>query len=348
MFHPARWTRTTLLLAVLGVGATRPAQAQMTEGALTPAGRLRFQLAPTFDLWDRRFGLHDEGGREVAGTEPLGFDLERGPLPLATLQERLRTALGNPGLELVLGSTRALISRERTGIAFGAALGVFDWLTIGASVPLVKARTEVALDFRPGSESNLGALVGDGRVVAFLGALATSRTALEARVSQQCPGTDCAALTDLLDRYSAFAGGLRAAYEASPLFLTESSAAGVALQQRLAALGAEVDERAPGLPLPGAAPLAARPLDQEGLRQLLTDPAAGYQLVQPLATDPGLYRLGDVELSVALRLLDGAARVSAGGPEPFRYLVGGRALIRLPTGHRDSPDSPLDIGGGDG
>jgi hypothetical protein len=60
------------------------------------------------------------------------------------------------------------------------------------------------------------------------------------------------------------------------------------------------------------------------------------------------FALGDVEVTVALRVLEGAVRDSATAPARLRYLLGAHALVRLPTGTTDDPDVPLDVGGGDG
>ena len=341
-----------LLVALAWIPA-RPAHGQITDGTLSPAGRLRVELLPSFQMWNHRFGVHADGGGSVTGSEPLGFDLENEPLlPIRDLEQNLQTALADPSLGLELGSARALVSRERKRVSFGLALGIFDWLTIAADVPMVKARTEVTFDFRTLPGANLGTnprLLEDGRVTSFLQTLSSSHVALQAQVSQECPGgTECSELTDLLDRYGTFADGLAAAYAGSPVFLTGGSAEGVALEQRLAGFRTEVDQRAPGVAMPGAAPLASVPLDQTSLLQLLSNPTAGFLLVNPLDTDAGLWRLGDIGLSASFLILESAARDSAGTPAPFQYQVGGRALVRLPTGLVDDPDVPLDVGSGDG
>ena len=343
----------TALLMVLVWIPGHAAHGQIADGALSPAGRLRVEILPSFQMWNHRFGVHEEGGQSVTGSEPLGFDLEQEPLlQIRDLEQSLQSALADPSLALVLGSARALVSRERKRVSFGVALGIFDWLTLGADVPLVKARTEIAFDFRTLPEANLGTnprMLGGGQVSSFLGALDASRLALQARVGQECPGgTECSELTDLLDRYATFADDLATAYTGSPVFLTGGSAGGIALEQRLASFRTEVDLRAPGVAMPGAAPLANVPLDQASLLQLLSNPAAGFLLVNPLDTDPGLWRLGDIGVSASFRLLESAPLDSAGTPTPFQYQVGGRALVRLPTGLVDNPDVPLDLGSGDG
>jgi hypothetical protein len=325
----------------------------MTGDVLSPAGQLRVEVFPSFQMWDHRFGIHDDDGRSVTGPEPLSFDLEHEPLlPIHDLEQSLRATLADPSLTLALGSASARVSRERTRVSLGMALGVLDWLTVGVDVPLVKARTEIAFDFRTRPGANLGAnprLLGDGRVTTFLEALDASRVALQAHISQQCPGgTECGELTDLLDRYATFAGGLATAYADSPVFLTGVSAEGIALEQRLASFRTEVDQRVPGVAMPGTAPLASAPLDQPSLEQLLVNPAAGFLLINPLNTTAGLWRLGDVGVSASFRLLESAPSNSAGTPTPFQYQVGGRVLVRLPTGLVDNPDVPLDLGTGDG
>ena len=341
----------TLLAGVLTLPVT--AAAQSTGGVLTPAGQLRVEFSSAFHLWDQRFGLREQDGHRLEEAEPLGFDLEHQPLvPLDPLAQGLQAALDDAAPELVLGSVRALVARERTRLSFAAALGVFDWLTLAASVPVVKARTEVAFDFRAPPGSNLGvnpSLAGDGRVQFYLDALDASLAALEARRAEACPGGGgCAELTDLVGRYASFTTGLGAAYRATPLFVTAGSAVGNALLKRLDGFRTAAALHAPEVTLPGPPPLADGPVDQEILRALLAHPAAGLLLINPLSTDGGLWELGDVELSLAIRLLEGAVRDASAAPPRFRYLVGARALVRLPTGATDDPDVPLDIGGGGG
>ena len=341
-------TLATLLLA--GIPAA-PVGAQIAEEVLVPAGRLRLEVAPSYHLWDRRFGLRDEGGALVEESEPLGFDLEHEPLlALGDLETRLRAALASPELQLVLGTARARVSRERNTVTIGAALGIFDWLTIGVDVPLVETRTEIAFDFRALDDANLGvspALLGDGSVQGFRAGLAGSVAALDARRSEACPaGPGCAGLTDLVARYGTFADELGRAYDA-PVFVASGSAAAIALAERLSAFRTEADALAPGVPFPGAVPLASGVLDEEQLLELLTATPSGPQSVAPLRTNGAPAHLGDVELTAALRLLEGAVRDSATAPARVRYLLGARALVRLPTGTIDDPDVPLDLGRAD-
>ena len=337
------------VLALMLLAGVAPARAQTVEGILAPAGHLRLQVAPTWQLWDRRFGLREGAFGPIEEEEPLGFDLEHEPLlRFPALEQGLREALGDPGLELVLGSARAEITREQTTVSLGAALGVSDWLTVGVEVPLVETRTEIAFDFRALGGADLGLAPTAQSIDAFRASLLGSQAALRARREEQCPGgPDCTVLTELLDRYQPFAATLHDAYDA-PVFLTSSSDAAADLEQKLAEFRMEAAERAPGVTMPGAAPLADAPLNETQLVQLLTTHPSGPRLFTPLQTNRAPFQIGDVEVSAAVRLLEGAFRDSASAPVRLRYVVGVGALVRLPTGTIDDPDVPLDLSRADG
>ena len=334
---------TLLLLAGPKVA---PAGAQSTEGLLAPAGRLRLEVAPTLWLWDDRFGLREEGAELIEEQEPLAYDLVFGDLlDLTEIDARFGTILGSPSLALVLGSTAAKVSRERNEVMLGTALGVFDWLTIGVNFPLVQSRTEISFDFRG---VDLGRTPTGTPTASFRGALASSTIQLESRRAAACPaGPGCAALTDLVARYRPFADELSSAY-GDPLFLAVGSPPAAALQTKLAGFRTEAAQLAPGVTMPGAPPLAA-PLTEAELVDILTAPPPGSALIAPVSTTMGPYQLGDMEVTAALRVLEGAGmRDSATAPARFRYLLGATALVRLPTGTTDHPDVPLDGGRGDG
>ena len=340
---------TGALTGVLVAGASlAPIRAQTTEDILAPAGHVRFDVTSTFHLWERRFGLREEDGVLIEESESLGFDLERRPLlPLDALTSRLRSATSDPGLELVLGSTRAQVAHERAEVKFGLALGVFDWLTVALAVPLVETRTEPAVDFRALDDANLGLTPSRPRVSEFRTGVLTSISQLTARRDEACPtGPACAALTDLVARYEPFVRALESAYD-SPVFLTGGTGAADALQARLVGFRAEAEPHAPGA-VPDSVPLASRRLDEAELMYLLTAHPSGPQVIAPFNRNRVPFQLGDIELGVALRLLEGAVRDSMPPPARLRYRLGGRLLVRLATGATDHPDVPLDLGRGDG
>ena len=147
----------------------------------------------------------------IEESEPLGFDLEQQPLlPLDTLTSRLRSAVGDPSLEIWWVGTRAHIAHERTEVKFGVALGLFDWLTVALAVPLVETRTEPALDFRALDDANLDSHQARRGSAHSEPGIATSISQLTAQRDDACPtGPACAALTDLLARYEPFGTSAR-------------------------------------------------------------------------------------------------------------------------------------------
>jgi hypothetical protein len=346
-FSRARAAVRALILLPALVAA--PAAAQSADGILAPGGHLRFEVAPDLHFWGERFGFQPGQPPPHEPIEPLGYDLENEPLlDITRLEARLSEAIGPTAL--ALGSVRAQVWRERNEIALGAAVGVFDWLTLGVSVPLVQPRTEITFDFRARAAegANLGLAPSLNEIVSFRADLQNSASELDERRAQECPdGPGCAALTDLADRFGDFAASLSAAYE-EPLFVSAGSAAAVTLQSELASFRGEAEQLAPGVEMPVAAPVAATLLTEEELEGLLTAPPPGIALLNPLDTHMLPWELGDVEVTGALRILQGAVRDSASAPARFRWLVGATGLVRLPTGTADHPDIPLDQGGGDG
>jgi hypothetical protein len=226
MTRPSLGRAGLLCLLLLAGADLAPAVGQSTEGILAPGGRLRFDVGLELHMWDDRFGRLENASGVSEEVEPLEFDLERGPIADAEL-----------------GSIEAEVLRERNVVTLGAAVGVFDWLTLGVDVPLVQSRTEITFDYRAEGET---------------------------------------------------------------------------------------------------------PLTQEELLALLTSPTGPFALIRPVDTFMLPYEPGDVEVTAALRLLEGAARDSTTTPARFRYRFGVTALVRLPTGASDHPDVPLDGGSGDG
>ena len=351
-------TPSRLMLVALLAGAALPAgaAAQVTEGPLSPAGRLRVEVAPSFFHWKDRFGLREVDGRRVEGVEPLGFDLQADPATdlfpgVAVLESSLREVLDDPGFQAALGATRARVAHDVTRIPLRADLGVFDWLTVGVTVPFVLTRTEatVALRVDPAA-ANLGlspAVTAPDAMLGFLQELSARADAAASRADALCAEGDpaCAEAEALAGDAAALESGLRSAYGATPLFPVEGTEAGGALRARLDALNARLSTAGLG-EVGSTLPLADRILDREGFERIFEDPLAGLQ-----ASVPGkvvnVWELGDVELTAAVRLLEGVSRDSAGAPARARWQVGARGLVRLGTGIPDSADVFFDLGSGD-
>jgi hypothetical protein len=327
---------------------------QALADPLVPAGRLRLDFAPSFSTWDARFGLRDDGSSVVEAlgadlTDPLGVSLFPG---VQTLRESLASVTGLDGYQPRLGSTHGRITQDLTRIDAGFRLGVFDWLTVGATAPIVKGRTAIDFAFRPDTLSpDLGlspAISGAGTVSAFLSGLETASLAADAHATSVCGGGggDCDAAQALAARATDFWGRMASAYFASPFFPMATSPVAGALQTALDLLNSDL--LAAGLS-PVGVPLvySTEGLAPEDLATLSADPAAGIH-GSTLQTLEGLWTLGDVELTADVRLVHGEIRDPEADTPKLSYSVVGGALVRLGTGTVDDPDVFFDVGSGDG
>ncbi len=361
--RPRSTRRALAAVAALGVAGVlaRPAAAQVTEGPLSPAGRLRVEVSPSFVQWSTRFGEHSVDGTTVDTVEPLGYDLEGEhgfeAFPgLATLQSNLQSIFqgiyGEPRFQVDLGPTTAAVTQNITRIPVHLDLGVFDRLTLGVTVPFVKTQTDVALGFPlPLSQINVGlnpAITQPGALSAFLESLGAGAAAASARADELCGAGDpgCDDVRQLATRLSELDTHLVKAYGSGPFFPVAGDPMGDALQANMSVLNGLMSDA--GLPpVQEALPLASRPLTQDDLAQAFSDPRGGIAAAPP-GNIPGLWRLGDVEVTAAVRLLDGQSADSAGAPPRARWQVGARALVRLGTGTPANPDVFFDLGSGDG
>lgn len=350
-----RTSPPVLLLALLATPL--PLAAQESDSPLVPRGRLRIEVAPSVEAWDARFGLHLEDGTEVEEEEPLGFDLTSPAagtdlFPQAqVLEDVIRTALDDPDYRLDLGALSTYVSKDRLRIPFRADVGVTDWLTVGVMVPMVKSRADAGISLLTGPNVNAGAspLPTDPAVEAFLDGYGSALAAWEQETSEICAGdagsASCQDAQAFLAEAETFHAAVSGAYLVFGFIPLAGSAGGDALLARLQELGAGFQSRGVG-GVPGTLPLATEPLDRAGFQGLVT--GYGTDAHHGLTTWRGIWELGDVELSTAVRLLDGAVRDSAGAPARLRYQVGVGALVRLPTGRPDSASNFVDLGSGDG
>ncbi len=351
----AGWACLAAGVVVL-VGAGRGA-AQVLPGPLAepfvPAGRVRVDFTPSFTTWDSRYGAHLDNGLVVDGVEPLGADLsdpERVFPGIAALRESVRALTGESGYLVRIGDTYGRLNQDVKRIDTGIRLGVFDWLTLGVNVPYVKTRAAIDLGFVPDPAANVGAnpnADNPDAVSTLLANLERSAAAAAERAASLCGAGDpgCADAQALADRVSSFRTLTRTAYLASPVFPTATSSAAATLSAVLASL--DVDLTSAGLEgVSAAMPFAASTLDAEGFAGLAEDPSVAGA---PLNTaDVGLWTLGDVEVTAALRLLDGEVRDSASVSPRLAWYLWGGALVRFGTGKVDDPAVAFDLGSGDG
>lgn len=342
------------LLAVLaGVAAPGEMAAQTLSEPLVPRGRVRLDFASSLSHWDTRYGIGSDG-QEVE--ELLAGDLtdERGVAlfpGITTLEETLRSLSGDAAFQGRVGSTQARLTRDVTRLDFGLRIGVFEWLTVGASVPYVRGQNILDFAFRADTMANLGlspAYAGQG-VADLLTGLGEAAVAASARAEAACAagaGAACAGATALAQRADGFWQGLFGAYFATPFFPLAGS--GVAARLREAYATLNDDLAAAGL-APVAAPLlfADQALDEAAFRALPVSAAAGIGMT-PLESRTGIWKVGDVEVNATVRLLEGEVRDSGAASPRFAWALYGGFLVRLPTGVLDDPNVLLDFAGGDG
>lgn len=315
------------------------------EQPLVPRGQVRLGAAPEFVHWDSRFGYRVEGGMIVRNVERLGFDLTEdplgsGPIPhLEPLEQLLQNTLEDSSFRLRLGTSELSLQRSYVRIPVRLDLGVFDWLTVGGTVPFVKRRAEVGFGLYA---DTLNANMGLSPMVAETGAvndfLDQFQQALDAYGTVGAPEV----LADAQEFYQALA----AAYGLSSLFPVESSDVGHAFSERLQSI--QDDFAAAGVTtVPGTLPFAEAPLDQESFQSFLTDPRYGVH-GDPLETWQSLWSIGDPEIHVAVRILESAGPDSTGALPFLQYRIGVGGLVRLGMGTQDDPSNFVDLQTGDG
>jgi hypothetical protein len=332
-----------VLVSLVGPACREDAGAQ--ELPFLSPGQLRLDFAPRFWSWNSRFGLRVEDGKTIEEVESLGSDLTADPLGrevmphLQGLETHLEEALGASGFRARLGVSRAEVDQARLVFPFRAELGITDWLTLGATVPFIRPRTEItfALD-ADSSSANVGLspqLTQTGSVSQFLSAF--QQAIDEARTSSPDD--------PVLGEAQGYLDALSAAYGVGTVFPMAGSPAGLGLQARLDSLGGALDELG-ATTVPSSVPLAQNYLDEESFRSLL---ASSTMLAFPLEDFTTPWTLGDVEISAALRLLRGGFEPDSAGDLPtVRYQLGAGLLLRLGTGSEDDPDRFLDLRTGDG
>ncbi|MFW6199213.1 MAG: hypothetical protein ACOC8K_01480 [Gemmatimonadota bacterium] len=333
---------------------------QEVDDPLSPPGRLRIGVAPSRTTWESRFGTRLEGGRRIEEVEPLGFDLSYDRLgaegfpAIASLRESLRQATGDPSLTLSLGRTRARLHATTIRIPIQVDLGVTDWLTVGATVPFLKQRTDVGfVHSADTTNADLGftpATGPDTPADLFLQNVSDAVSEMQSQAEATCsanPGSpECQSAQSAAQDGQLFLDGVSAGY-ASPLFPFADSGAGDALRTRLADLDSRFSSHGvTSLPPPDALPLATGPLNQQDFQGVVAQSSFGVS-ASPLSHWRTPWEIGDVEVHGALRLLEGT-RSEAEGWGLRSWLLGVGGLARFGTGRIDDPDRFLDRGSGDG
>ena len=330
---------------------------QEFSGPLLPAGQLRLEVSSLFLFADERFGRRMEGGSLVEEDEPLGFDFADPAVgsrlfpALEDLEADLTVAGGAAVPPLVLGRTQAVLTKDAVWLPIRLDVGVFDWLSVGATVPFSRRRAEFATSFQSDG-ANVGvtpATAGD-----FLGSVSAANTALSGIATTLCTSNpsspECSQATSLLAEGQGFHQALLDGYGGHGVFPLTGSDTGVALQARVTTLVTAY--QVVGVPIfPSSIPLATEVLTEATYLNLVTSPRDGMTGVggDSLETWRSPWELGDVEVHAYARLWGTGQENRPDEPEPtVRLQIGAGALFRLGTGRTDSPRNFLDTGSGDG
>ena len=323
----ARWLLTFCLLFLPGT-----ASGQLVGGPVVPSGYLRLDIDSHFITWNQRFGLRHEAGALIEEVEPLGWNLSSDALgsdrlPAAAITEaRLRTLLGSPDYRFNLGSTTHLLAAHVRRVPLGFRMGVFRWLTVGASIPMVQRKLDSELVYLPG-EANAGLAPSRSASGLFLDEYQTALSAARATVDESCASGDTTACLEgqaVVRKGDILFGSLSTLFGESVYFPLADAEVG----QELVALLEEVRSGLMGIggagftaPLPLGTPLRPATFDS-----LVVAPVFGVDGL-PLRGFDALWEPGDLEVTAAIQLLNTARR---------------RAEARTPEPPADSPEPPAD------
>ena len=333
-----RTLRTALLLTCPALTGGASLVAQAVERTDVPArGVLRVTFDPRIMTWNDQF---TDAGRMKLGAALSGDTVGGRYIPVvARLEQNVRVASGLAGFVASLGAGLLSVRQERRTYPIRAELGLSDRLSVSLMVPMVRVSTRASLQL-----SNRGANLGvNPLVVNALGARGTDSvffaqfdTAL-ARLDQQAAGcTGPCAARDSSARWHAVRDALHGSVyglgqTGSPFLPLDTSTAGKAIDSAVARIqqGLSVTFGISGFDT--AVALAADTLTGPVFEQILLSPdpnGFGYATVPFMRNFH--YRVGDVELAAKYRLLAGT-----------HCAVAVQALVRLPTGGRDSANDLL-------
>jgi len=257
----------------------------------------------------------------------------------------------SPDFGIRMGGLRVIRSTTVVTVPVSLELGVTSFLTVGATLPFVRRRTESDVRFIPGG-ANSGfnpalqdAAAVEGFLAAFLNSVEEGRTLLEGVCGANPAGADCLEGSVALEDGNTLLRGLQLLYGNSPVVPLVDSDAGTGLHDRFAAFS-RILARLGGTPPVGLPPLANAPLDAQGFALFTQSPRYGVGL-DTLGTVQRAWELGDAEVHATARLLEWVDRDTGGAFLGRTFLAAG-ATLRLPTGQPPAASSLFDPGTGGG
>ena len=358
--------------AIASVGRAQAVDAIGDESLTLPAGVTRLSIGQQDTRYDQHYGTN--------GLQPLGsyltldsLNVQQLPI-LGPLQNEIRSLAQDPTIGLTLGASFVESSVRVSVTPIGLDIGITRWLTLRASVPIVRSYDVVL--FNPNANARTGN-IGFNPALRYAAALAID-TALYGQFNlagssllgalQSCqanPGSAgyCAALlaqqsaiTSLVSQSNSFANTLSQVYggngkNPSVVVPVDSSGALNSINKRLqsfAAAYAHYDSLTGGPGITGPGPVGAPPIGLGDMTQLLTTNALGlgFDTLQTVNTTG----IGDIDIGATALLLDSfhgndSARIH---PTGFNYRLATTFGFRIGTGQPNSPDQLVGVGTGTG
>jgi hypothetical protein len=349
----------TLLLAAPATGAAQFPQwstfpLQYPDARVLPAGRLRLSFLPSYANYNTLF---DSAGL----TRPLGADFSPDTaaanfLPtLFTVETAVRRITSDAAYRASLGAARINLDADIRRFPLDAELGITDWLTLSARIPVLKTRVQGAftLDSITGTvgwnqiAAEAANPLARGQIEALLAQLDQAAATLEGRIATGdygCPSSaQCAQAQALVARARQIRTDLilltgvlsTDGSPTPPVAPIASSTAGMRIQAEIAAVRSEFQTSFGVSTAIGTLPLPTKRMTAGGVDSLLRDTAFGYAPLLPLET-VRIYEFGDAEVGLRIGLLRGD-----------RLRTALHAGVRLPTGTRESNLHVFDAGTGD-
>ena len=348
-------------LLIIFFDGTSQAHGQDWTHPVLAAGHFRVEAASLHLSSSARFGQNVENGSISEAIEPHGFDftslaIGSGLFPiLSDLESQMSVLTDYKDYSVNLGTSVTNLTRNEVRIPISVSLGIFDYLTLGATIPITRRRTEVSSVFN-GQEANVGispTITNPQQINTFLSNLASASSELSGIAQTLCtPDTtssQCLQAQAVLQESQQFRQTLNNSYTGFGVFPLEGSLAGNMLQLELDALSSAYSNL--GLnSYPANIPLANQRLTTSHFNSLITDPSFGVS-AYPLESWSSPWELGDIELFGNLRLFSNSPQNQSREDvlsSKLHYLLGIGGLVRLGTGQTDLPDNLVDIGSGDG
>jgi hypothetical protein len=343
-----RTLRTALLLTCPALTGAAMLAAQAVERTDVPArGVLRVTFDPRIMTWNDQF---TDTGRRLKLGAPLTGDTVGGRyIPVvARLEQNVRVASGLANFVASLGAGLFSVRQERRTYPTTAELGLTNRLSVSLMVPMVRVATRASLQLSSRG-ANLGvnplvlnALGARGTDSVFFAQFDTALARLDQQVSGCTPPPAPCAARDSSARWHGVRDALHGSVygvgqTGSPFLPLDTSTAGRAIDTAIARIqqGLNVIFLIAGFDTTVA--LAADTLTGPAFQQVLLNPDPnGFGYISVPFHRNFRYRMGDVELAAKYRLLTGA-----------HYAAAVQALVRLPTGAKDSADELLIQGIGD-